>query len=157
MPRSFLSLAAVLFCGCTAVNGYVHLTAADQALGRADEQNAKEFAPYEYTMAVRYVEKAREEAGYSNWKDAETLAKAAAEWADKSIILIQTEGRNVPKPEDSGPPPIIPQVPPPVPDLPPGGVLVPPSTTPSTPAPTTAAPAIPAPTTPAPATPGGTP
>lgn len=126
MSRAVLWLVLVLSSGCTAVNGYVHLTAADQALGRADEQNAKELAPYEYTMAVRYFEKAGEEGGYSNWKDCEVLAKTAAEWADKAIIAIQAEGRDVAKPDAEAGPAIVPQIPPPVPVVPEGGVLVPP-------------------------------
>lgn len=90
-----LLLAAVLAAGCTATKASVNLVIADQAVDRAQEANAPELAVYEYTLAIRYLEKAREEAGYADYKASETLAKKAAEFADQSIIVIQKGGRDL--------------------------------------------------------------
>ncbi len=90
-----LLLVAVLAAGCTAAKASVTLVLADQAVDRAQEANAPELAVYEYTMAIRYLEKAREEAGYADYKASETLAKKAAEYADQSIIVIQRGGRDL--------------------------------------------------------------
>ena len=172
MPRpwKFTNTAAAgllysAMTGCTAINGYAHLDGADQALARADEQNAKELAPYEYTLAKRYLEKAREEAGYSDWRACEDLAVLSAEGADKAVIAVATNRSAVkadvpaatPTPPTTPPPPGAVVVPPgtvavpkpqPVPD-----VAVPPASPPAPatpPAPTLPAP--PAPTLPAPGT-----
>lgn len=114
MPRVMWISMFGLF-GCTAIKAEVHLMSADQALTRAEAKNAKQLAPYEYTMSVRYFEKAREEAGYSDWRVAEDLAKTAAEWADKSIIAIEAGGRTLPVETPEGAVPVIPVVPPVVP------------------------------------------
>ena len=124
--------------GCTAINGYAHLDGADQALARADEQNAKELAPYEYTLARRYLEKAGEEAGYSDWRACEDLSKLAAEWADKAVIAVATKRSTVPADVPAAAPAKPPPPPPPA-----GAVVVPPGAT--------AVPVVPKPT-PAPGT-----
>ncbi len=90
-----LLLIACLAAGCTATKASVNLVLADQAVDRAQEANAPELAVYEYTMAIRYLEKAREEAGYADYKASETLAQKAAEYADQSIIAIQRGGRDL--------------------------------------------------------------
>ena len=46
-------------------------------------------------MAEHYLNKAREEAGASDFKDSVQLAHGAAEWADKAIIAIEKEGRDL--------------------------------------------------------------
>jgi hypothetical protein len=96
MPRSLrcCSFAAVvLLAGCTAARAEVSIVTADQALGRAREQDADTLAVYEYTMATRYLEKAKEEAGYSDYKAAQQLADKSANWADQAIIAIESGGR----------------------------------------------------------------
>lgn len=93
--RAFLALAVLAASGCTAVKATVNLVAADQAVARAQDHRAPELAVYEYTMAIRYLEKAREEAGYADYKVAESLARQAADWADQSIIVIERGGRNL--------------------------------------------------------------
>ena len=92
---SAVLLAAALASGCTATKATVNLVLADEAVLRAKEANAPELAVYEYTLAVRYLEKAREEAGYADYKQSEALAKKAAEYADQAVIAIQKGGRNL--------------------------------------------------------------
>jgi hypothetical protein len=90
--RAAIVVAGFFLAGCTATKATIHLVAADQALGRASEHGAAERAPYEYTLAVRYLEKAREEAGYSEYKVASSLARQAADYADQAIIVIEKQG-----------------------------------------------------------------
>lgn len=155
MPRTWKiakTAAWGLLCSaltaCTAINGYAHLDAADQALARADEQNAKELAPYEYTLARRFLEKAGEEAGYSDWRACEDLSKLSAEWADKAVIAVAANKSavkaDVPAAAPAKPPPAAP---------PPGAVVVPPGATPVPTVPVVPPPAPVAPP-PAPAAPG---
>ena len=75
--------------GCTAALSTVHLVLADEAVKRAEGYGAPDLATYEYTMAVLYLDKAREEAGYTEYRDSRDLAMTAAEWADEAVIVIQ--------------------------------------------------------------------
>ena len=81
--------------GCAATHTAVQITKANQAVKRAKDRGATEYAIYEYTMAEHYLTKAREEAGASDFKDSVTLAHGAAEWADRAIIIIEKEGRGL--------------------------------------------------------------
>ncbi len=90
------SVSAVLvFGGCAATQAALQISKANKAVDRAKAKGAPDYAVYEYTMAENYLEKAREEAGYSDFKDSVTLAQGAAEWADKAIIVIEEEGRGL--------------------------------------------------------------
>ena len=88
-------LSVLNFGGCAATQAALQISKANKAVERAKENGAIEYAVYEYTMAENYLEKAREEAGYSDFKDSVTLANGAAEWADKAIIVIKKEGRGL--------------------------------------------------------------
>jgi hypothetical protein len=88
-------LAVALASGCTATKANVNLVLANEAVLRAKEANAPELAVYEWTLAVRYLQKAREEAGYADYKQSEELAKKAAEYADQAVIAIQKGGRGL--------------------------------------------------------------
>jgi hypothetical protein len=66
---------------------------AEKALKDAGGYDAAEKAAYEYTMAMRYLEKAKEEISYNEHRAAEDLAKKSQEWSDKAIIFIQRGGR----------------------------------------------------------------
>ena len=90
-----LLLPAVLGSGCIALKTTVHVTQAEQALAQARDYNAQEAAPYEYTMAVRYLEKSREEIGWSDYRMSEDLAKRSIEWSDKAIITIERGNRGI--------------------------------------------------------------
>lgn len=81
--------------GCAATHTAIQITKANQAVKRAKDRGATEYAIYEYTMAEHYLTKAREEAGASDFKDSVTLAHGAAEWADRAIIIIEKEGRGL--------------------------------------------------------------
>jgi hypothetical protein len=90
-----LLAASVLVSGCAAGKASIHLVAADNAISRAAARDAEQGAPYEFTMATRYLSKAREEFGEADFRVAEALSKASAKWADKAIIAIEQKGPTV--------------------------------------------------------------
>ncbi len=114
-----LLLALVGGAGCAAVKSGIHIVDAESALRRADDFDAKDRATYEYVMALNYLEKAREEHGYSEYKTAERMAKKSAEWSDKAIIYIERGGgldidtRDLLNVPDQVAPPPVPIEPPP--------------------------------------------
>ena len=90
-----MATLALLTSGCAATLSTVHLGKANKAVLRAKERGAEEYAVYEYTMAENYLQKAREESNYSDYRDSIELSRGAAEWADKAIIVIEKEGRDL--------------------------------------------------------------
>jgi hypothetical protein len=110
---------ALLAPGCTATLSLYGVVQADEAIRRAEEHRAPELAPYEYTLAVLYFQKAREEAGYSDYRSARTLANTSADWADEAIIMIEKghvrsamdDLQDMPSEEEG-----VPSTPPPPPD-----------------------------------------
>lgn len=89
-----------LVSGCTAIKTTVHLAQAEQGLVEARNYDAQNLAVYEYTMAMRYLEKAREENGASDYRIAEALARRSAEWSDKAIISIERGRKGIDTLED---------------------------------------------------------
>lgn len=86
--------------GCTAIKATVHVAQAEQALAEARNHDAQNLAIYEYTMAIRYLEKAREEHGSADYRICENLARRSAEWADKAIISIERGRKGIDMLED---------------------------------------------------------
>lgn len=86
-------LSVLMISGCTASKVSLELISAEQSLLRAERYGAAEQATYEYTMALRYLEKAREEAGYSELRVADALARKSAEWSDRAIIFVERRGK----------------------------------------------------------------
>lgn len=93
--RNLCLATALLSTGCAASHTALQIGKADRAVDNAKERGAPEHAVYEYTMAKHYLKKAREEANYSDFKDSVALARGAAEWADKAIIIMEKEGRGL--------------------------------------------------------------
>ena len=94
--RAILLLA--ILSGCTAIKGGIHLIQAETAIERAESRDAPEYAIYEYTLAERYLEKAREEVGRNQFRTATELAKSAANYADQSVISMEERGVGSGKP-----------------------------------------------------------
>lgn len=88
MRPSALLLVAGLVGGCTAARGSLEVAAAERSVHRAAERGASEHAVYEYTLAVRYLEKAREELGHNQFRTATELARTAADHADKAVVHV---------------------------------------------------------------------
>ncbi len=92
--RRYLPIALLMLSGgCTAAKASFQIVNAEQALTRAHTQGAPGIAEYEYTMARLYLEKAREEAGYSEFRMADALARQSAEWSDRAVIFVEKRGR----------------------------------------------------------------
>ncbi len=98
--RALALVLAVSLSGCTAIKSTVHLAQAEQALAEARNYDSQNLAVYEYTMAIRYLEKAREENGASDYRISENLSKRSMEWADKAIISIERGRRGIDTLED---------------------------------------------------------
>lgn len=91
----FLLVLLPLMTGCAALKASYHISDASDALNRAEGRQAPELAVYEYTLASRYLAKAKEEAGYSDYRVSVELADLSASWSDRAIIAIG-EGRAAP-------------------------------------------------------------
>ncbi|MCB9764694.1 MAG: hypothetical protein H6739_33270 [Alphaproteobacteria bacterium] len=72
--------ALALQGGCTAIKATVPMAQVEDAWGDAREADAEARALYEYTLAEQYRLKAREEWGYSDYGDAEELARKALDY-----------------------------------------------------------------------------
>jgi hypothetical protein len=79
---AWLHRAAVWLClsavACGPASYYPTVSReATRAVLEAREGGAARLAPYEYTAALLYLERAKELAGYARWQDALTLGRRA--------------------------------------------------------------------------------
>ena len=80
-------------CGPVQYIGTVTQSAAS-SVAAAKADNAETYAPYEYTAALEYLHKAREEEGYADHQAAVHFGKLAQKNADKAKkIAIDNAGR----------------------------------------------------------------
>ncbi len=70
--------------GCGPIVGGVQVIQASVELSAAETAGAKQNAIYEHTAAVEYLQKAREEAGYSDFAESRKYANKALEFAEKA-------------------------------------------------------------------------
>jgi hypothetical protein len=87
-------LAAFLYGGCTARASY-YILDAQRKFDSAVHEGAEQRAPYEYTMAREFLQKAKEEDGYSDYGAVETLCKKSQEYADVAIQKSADSGVDV--------------------------------------------------------------
>lgn len=87
-----LTLLTAAAPACTYTKATYHLADAELTIVRARQYGAGEHSVYEMTMAQRYLDKAREEAGYAEYKTAWELALTASEWADAAVISMEERG-----------------------------------------------------------------
>jgi hypothetical protein len=81
----FLALPSMTGCG-----GVLYAVNAGSASSKVEEAKAlgaEQLAPYEYYLAVEHLKKASFEASQADYGDANDLAEAAEEFADKAIKL----------------------------------------------------------------------
>lgn len=97
---ALIGASIALATGCAAGKSTFHIMQAERAIDNAEERGADELSLYEYTMASRYLIKAREEHTYSSFRDSERLARAAADYADQAIISMEERGTNASMDED---------------------------------------------------------
>ena len=62
------------------------------AVAAAKQANAEQYAPYEYTAAVEYLHKAREEAGYAEYQVAIAYGRRAEELATRARAIASAKG-----------------------------------------------------------------
>lgn len=86
----WMAVTAASLAGCAAGRGTYFLAEADRHVQAALDAEAPEKAIYAWTMADEARRKAWEEWGYSDYEEAERLAKLAAEWADKAEKLARS-------------------------------------------------------------------
>jgi hypothetical protein len=101
MPLRIVVMATVLgVLGCGPVEYTSQVTRrATTALEAARTVGAEKLAPYEYTGAVEYLHKAREEGSYAHYQDAINFGHKAEELADKARLLsIERAGRGGSRP-----------------------------------------------------------
>ncbi|MBT6177423.1 MAG: DUF4398 domain-containing protein [Deltaproteobacteria bacterium] len=96
-----LSLTLLVITGCGPVVSGVRILKADIALGEAQTAGAKETAVYEYTAAKVYLDKAREEHGYSDFWGARVYADKALKFARKAKKRAEVENRVGPQSDSS--------------------------------------------------------
>lgn len=84
-----LSSGLLALSGCAAGRNVYYLWDAQRAFQEAELKEASTKAIYEYTLAREYLMKAREEAGYSDYRESEDLARKALEWSNKAAEIAE--------------------------------------------------------------------
>lgn len=154
-PLTALALLLATSVACTAARATIDIVNAEATLKKAEQQSVQKVAIYEYTLALRYLEKAKEESAFSDFRVASEFAKKSASWSDKAIIFVQTRGKTLEELESIDDLPDAPVPAPGVAPVAPSGPIIP-DDEPVAPAPTVivvpapAPPAQPAPPAPAP-------
>ena len=90
--------------GCGPVQ-YITTVAKDAAseVAAAKAANADKYAPYEYTAAVEYLHKAREEEGYADHQAAVRFGKLAIDHAAKAKKIAVANAGQTPAPSPAEP------------------------------------------------------
>lgn len=90
--RFFLVLTLTLvLCGCGVVRSTQAVQKAMDTYTRAQRAGAAERATYEFTLGAEYLQKAREQAGYSDYASAESLALQANGYLRKALQVAGDE------------------------------------------------------------------
>jgi hypothetical protein len=63
------------------------------AVAAAKAANAEQYAPYEYTAAVAYLHKAREEGGYAEYQIAIEYGRRSQELATRALAIASEQGK----------------------------------------------------------------
>ena len=92
--RSILALAVVLVAltgtGCGAFIARTKIVGAQSAVAAARRADAEKKSPYEFTSALLYLEKAREEEAYGRFGAAIQFGRQAEQLADKAKLNAAT-------------------------------------------------------------------
>lgn len=93
MMRSLpFALLLFPFLGGCAVRATSAILAAEEQIRSAETAGAATRAPYEYTLARSYLEKAKEETGSSDYGVAEALAQRAGSFAEAARVRAGESG-----------------------------------------------------------------
>lgn len=97
VPSWALAFVLVGLTGCTAIKANVEIQGALDARNAAEAGGAAEHAPYEHTMAVRYLEKAWEELGSREYRTSVELARTSEKWSDLALAQAEKAPRDAPE------------------------------------------------------------
>ena len=86
-------LPLLMLNGCTAGRATYMLLNAQQSYQSALGQGAEEEAVYEITLAYEYMQKAREEAGYSQYGAVDELCRTSMSWSQAAYKRASDEGQ----------------------------------------------------------------
>ncbi len=104
-----LSLATLIALGCGPIEYVNQVTRrASTKVEEARAAKADKLAPYEYTLAVEYLTKAREEASFADYQAANRFGRLAAAAASKAAELAAARAADPRKAEKELRPPNIP-------------------------------------------------
>jgi len=95
--RNLIVLGFLAGCGPVQYLGTVTQTASS-AVAAARSANAEKYAPYEYTSAVEYLHKAREEEGYADHEAAVKFGRLATQFASKAKEIAIAKAGAPPEP-----------------------------------------------------------
>lgn len=96
MMRHLFAVFLLPLLGGCAVRATSVLLQAEQKVRAAETAGAAERAPYEFTLAKTYLDKAKEETGTSDYGAAETLALRAGTYADAALARAGDAPRELP-------------------------------------------------------------
>jgi lipopolysaccharide biosynthesis regulator YciM len=99
--RTLAVLGLMLATACGPITYVNQVTRkASREVDAARSAQADTLAPYHFTLAVEYLEKAREEAAHADFAAANRLGKKAAEAARQAIAVALSNARE----QEAGPP-----------------------------------------------------
>lgn len=79
-----VALGAAFVVGCGPTQSTAYLIDAETMLEAARTAQADKLAPYEWTSARLYIDKSKEEVGYSDFEQAVDYAKKAVDFATRA-------------------------------------------------------------------------
>jgi hypothetical protein len=88
--------SVVLGCGPVEYLGQVRHKAA-RAVAEAKQAGAERSAPYEYTSAVQYLNKAREEAGQAEYQIAVEYGRRSEDFAHRARAIAEQAAHRTPR------------------------------------------------------------
>lgn len=98
MAQAFLVVVAFAATGCGSFIARTKIVAATTAVGAARRADAEKKSPYEFTSAVLYLEKAREEEAYGRYGAAIEFGGQAETLADRAKLNAATAEPEAPPP-----------------------------------------------------------
>ncbi len=97
VTRIVVAIVALAAAGCGPIEYMSQVTRrATTAVEAARAVNADKLAPYEFTTAVEYLHKAREEASYAQYQVAIAYGHRAEDAAEKARVLAIERSRETP-------------------------------------------------------------
>ncbi len=91
---AFAAVCLLALTGCGPVTATAGINDAEYALERARVADADESAPYEYYTARHFLQKAKEEWGYSDFQAAADYAEASKKSSDAALLKAKEDPWN---------------------------------------------------------------